>query len=529
VPDEGRLYCSARDVTQDKEAQAELVKRTEERDRMWNTSPDLMLLIDFDGYLRRVNPAWTRVLGYAADELVGRHVNEFVVPDDHAATVEAYLAAAGGGSPQMENRYRHKDGSVRWIAWVAAPFGGMTYATGRDITQERERQAALEMAQDQLRQSQKMEAVGQLTGGLAHDFNNLLASIMGGLELSALRIRQNKPDEVERYMGMAMGATRRAAALTHRLLAFSRRQTLAPVATDVNALVNGMLEIVRRTVGPAIQVDVDCTTDLWTALVDPSQLENALLNLCINARDAMPDGGRIVIRTHNRRIDRAGAAVHGIDAGEYLSLCVADTGTGMAPDVMAKAFDPFFTTKPLGQGTGLGLSMIYGFARQSGGHASIASEPGKGSEVCMLLPRHHGEAAPASTAPAAALPPAARSGKTVLVVDDEPDVRQLVMDVLREQGHIAIEAADGPAGLLLLQSNTRIDLLVSDVGLPGPMNGRQMADAGRAARPGLKVLFITGYAEAALLNNGQLEAGMAVLSKPFPLEVLAARVREMVE
>jgi PAS domain S-box-containing protein len=529
VPDEGRLYCSARDVTQDKEAQAELVTRTEERDRMWNTSPDLMLLIDFDGYLRRVNPAWTRVLGYAADELVGRHVNEFVVPDDHAATVEAYLAAAGGGSPQMENRYRHKDGSVRWIAWVAAPFGGMTYATGRDITQERERQAALEMAQDQLRQSQKMEAVGQLTGGLAHDFNNLLASIMGGLELSALRIRQNKPDEVERYMGMAMGATRRAAALTHRLLAFSRRQTLAPVATDVNALVNGMLEIVRRTVGPAIQVDVDCTTDLWTALVDPSQLENALLNLCINARDAMPDGGRIVIRTRNRRIDRAGAAAHGIDAGEYLSLCVADTGTGMAPDVMAKAFDPFFTTKPLGQGTGLGLSMIYGFARQSGGHASIASEPGKGSEVCMLLPRHHGEAAPASTAPAAALPPAARSGKTVLVVDDEPDVRQLVMDVLREQGHIAIEAADGPAGLLLLQSNTRIDLLVSDVGLPGPMNGRQMADAGRAARPGLKVLFITGYAEAALLNNGQLEAGMAVLSKPFPLEVLAARVREMVE
>jgi CheY-like chemotaxis protein len=328
-------------------------------------------------------------------------------------------------------------------------------------------------------------------------------------------------------MGMAMGATRRAAALTHRLLAFSRRQTLAPVATDVNALVNGMLEIVRRTVGPAVQVDADCAEELWTALVDPSQLENALLNLCINARDAMPDGGRIVISTRNRLVARGEAASHGIDAGEYLEMCVTDTGTGMAPDVVAKAFEPFFTTKPLGQGTGLGLSMIYGFARQSGGHASIASEQGKGSDVRMLLPRHHGAVAPVASARQASLAPATHGGRTVLVVDDEPDVRQLVVDVLHELGHVAIEAADGPAGLQLLQSATHVDLLVSDVGLPGPMNGRQMADAGRAARPGLKVLFITGYAEAALLNNGQLEAGMAVLSKPFPLEVLAGKVAEM--
>ncbi|MBB3223445.1 PAS domain-containing protein [Pseudoduganella umbonata] len=527
VPDEGKLYCSARDVTLDRRAQAELITRTEERDRMWNTSPDLMLLIDFDGYLRRVNPAWTRLLGYTADELVGRHVNAFVLPEDHTSTVDAYVAAAGGGTPQIVNRYRHKDGSLRWIAWVAAPFGDTTYATGRDITLERERQAALEQAQDQLRQSQKMEAVGQLTGGLAHDFNNLLATIMGGLELSAIRIRQDRPDEVERYMGMAMGATRRAAALTHRLLAFSRRQTLAPVATDVNALVNGMLEMIRRTVGPGVQVDVESTTPLWTVLADPSQLENSLLNLCLNARDAMPDGGRIVIKTGNRHVDRASAAAHGIDAGEYLALCVTDTGTGMTPEVMAKAFEPFFTTKPLGQGTGLGLSMIYGFARQSGGHASIASQVGKGSEVCMLLPRHHGNAIPAAAAQAPSLEPAAGTGRTVLVVDDEPDVRQLVVDVLRELGHVAIEAADGPAGLRVLQSDARIDLLISDVGLPGPMNGRQMADAGRTGRPGLKVLFITGYAEATLLNNGQLEAGMAVLSKPFPLEVLAARVREM--
>jgi PAS domain S-box-containing protein len=528
VPDEGKLYCSARDVTREKRAQAELVTRTGERDRMWNTSPDLMLLIDSDGWLRRVNPAWMRVLGYAAEELVGHHVTEFALVDDHADTVAAYANAARSSSPQLVDRYRHKDGSVRWIAWVAAPFGGMTYATGRDITLERERQAALEQAQEQLRQAQKMEAVGQLTGGLAHDFNNMLASIMGGLELSAIRIRQDRPDEVQRYMGMAMSATRRAAALTHRLLAFSRRQTLAPIATDVNALVNGMLDIIRRTVGPAIQVDAAPATALWPALVDPSQLENSLLNLCLNARDAMPDGGRIVVGTANRHVEGAEAAARGIEAGDYLALCVADTGTGMTPDVMAKAFEPFFTTKPLGQGTGLGLSMIYGFAHQSGGHVGIDSEPGKGTQVCMLLPRHHGAAAPVADAGASALPPAAASGRTVLVVDDEPDVRQLVTDVLREQGHIAIEAADGPAALRVLQSNARIDLLVSDVGLPGAMNGRQVADAARTHRPGLKVLFITGYAEAALLTNGQLEAGMAVLSKPFPLEALAGKVREMV-
>ena len=528
VPDGGKVYCSARDVTVEKEAEAELRARTAERDRMWDSSPDLLLVIDFDGVFQRVNRAWTRLLGYAPDELVGRHVNEFVVEEDHTQTVAAYVAAAEGGEPRVVNRYRHKDGSLRWISWAAAPEGRLTYATGRDITLERERQAELEVAQEQLRQAQKMEAVGQLTGGLAHDFNNLLAGISGSLELMKMRIKQGRLEDIERYMGVAMGATRRAAALTHRLLAFSRRQTLAPRPTDANALVGGLLDMIRRTVGPSVQVASNGSSTLWPPLVDQPQLENALLNLCINARDAMPDGGRITIETANRVVDQHGAKTLDMPEGQYIALSVSDTGTGMPPDVIAKAFDPFFTTKPLGQGTGLGLSMIYGFAQQSGGQVRIDSEVGQGTTVTIYLPRHRGEADREEVAAQAPLASLASTGETVLVVDDEPAVRMLVTDVLHDLGYTAIEAADGAAGLKILQSQARIDLLVSDVGLPGMMNGRQMADAARVGRPGLKVLFITGFAENALLNDGQLEAGMSVLIKPFPVESLAGRIRELI-
>ncbi|WP_236044304.1 ATP-binding protein, partial [Methylobacterium ajmalii] len=367
------------------------------------------------------------------------------------------------------------------------------------------------------------------TGGLAHDFNNLLAGISGSLELMQARLQQGRLKEVDRYVAAAQDATRRAAALTHRLLAFSRRQTLDPRPTDVNRLVAGMEELIRRTVGPAIEIAVSGPADLWTVLVDPPQLENALLNLCINARDAMPDGGRIGIETGHLSLDEAAARAHEMPPGDYLSLAVADTGTGMAPEVVRRAFDPFFTTKPIGQGTGLGLSMIYGFTQQSGGQVRIASEVGRGTAVTLLLPRHHG----ASEAEAVRAPrreaPRAERGETVLIVDDEPTVRMLVTEVLEDLGYTAIEAADGAAGLRVLQSDARIDLLVTDVGLPGGMNGRQMADAGRALRPGLKVLFITGYAENAALGTGQLEPGTAVLTKPFVVEALALRIRRMIE
>jgi PAS domain S-box-containing protein len=381
-------------------------------------------------------------------------------------------------------------------------------------------------AEASLRQSQKMEAVGQLTGGLAHDFNNLLTGISGSLQLMQARIGQGRFDDVDRYVRVAQDAASRAAALTHRLLAFSRRQTLEPKAVNINRLISGMEDLVRRTVGPAVEVEVVGSASLWSTLVDPSQLENALLNLSINARDAMPDGGKLTIETGNRWLDERAARTRELPPGQYVSLCVSDNGTGIPPEIVGKVFDPFFTTKPIGQGTGLGLSMIYGFARQSGGQVRIYSEVGKGTMLCLYLPRHLGEADDDATPDAAE---AARSegGETVLVVDDEPSVRMLVTDVLQEVGYTALEAHDGSAALKVLRSDARIDLLVTDVGLPGGMNGRQVADAARAIRPKLKVLFITGYAENAAIGHGHLGPGMHVLTKPFAMDTLAHRIKDL--
>lgn len=390
-----------------------------------------------------------------------------------------------------------------------------------------ERTAELIHAEEKLRQSQKMEAVGQLTGGLAHDFNNLLAGISGALDLMGMRIAQGRLNDIDKYMLAAQSAAKRAAALTHRLLAFSRRQTLDPRPLDVNLLVEGMTELIQRTVGPSILVETVSAPDLWSASVDASQLENAILNLCINSRDAMPDGGRIIIETANQWLDAEAALANDLPAGEYLSLTVTDTGTGMAPGVIAKAFDPFFTTKPIGEGTGLGLSMIYGFAKQSGGQVRISSELGKGTSMCIHLPRYHGEAGASTAAPAQSAAALTGSCGTILIVDDEPTVRLLLTDVLGDLGYTLIEAADSLTGLKLLQSDVGIDLLITDVGLPGGMNGRQMADAGREVRPGLKTLFITGYAESAALGNSSLGAGMQVLTKPFSIDILATRVLEL--
>ncbi|PZP47879.1 MAG: hybrid sensor histidine kinase/response regulator [Azospirillum brasilense] len=383
-------------------------------------------------------------------------------------------------------------------------------------------------AEEALRQSQKMEAVGQLTGGLAHDFNNLLTGISGSLELLGTRVAQGRMKDVDRYVQAAQGAAKRAAALTHRLLAFSRRQTLDPKPTDVNRLTSGMVELIRRTVGPEIAVEVVEAGGLWPTLVDPPQLENALLNLCINARDAMPGGGRITIETANKWLDGRAAGERDLPPGQYVSLCVTDTGTGMTPEVIRRAFDPFYTTKPLGQGTGLGLSMIYGLVRQSGGQVRIYSELGQGTTMCLYLPRFYGDAAEAEVQPEFADAPRAGAGETVLVVDDEATVRMLVTEVLEELGYAAVEAADGASGLRVLQSDMRVDLLVTDVGLPGGMNGRQLADAARTLRPDLKVMFITGYAENAVVGNGYLEPGMHVLTKPFAMEALASRIKDLI-
>jgi signal transduction histidine kinase/CheY-like chemotaxis protein len=398
----------------------------------------------------------------------------------------------------------------------------------RDLTERRETEMQLERSREQLFHSQKMEAVGQLTGGLAHDFNNLLTGISGSLELLKARIAQGRIGDLDRYLTAAQGATSRTAALTHRLLAFARRQTRDPKPISSNKLIAGMQELIQRTVGPAIKVETALAIGLWPTCCDPSQLDNAILNLCINARDAMPNGGRLTIETTNTWLDDRGARERDMQPGQYVAICVTDTGTGMPPDVVARAFDPFFTTKPTGQGTGLGLSMIYGFAKQSGGEVQIYSEMGVGTTVRIYFPRHHGEADAEIAEVRLAEASRANAGETVLIVDDEPTVRMLVTEVLAELGYAAIEAADGASGLKVLQSNVRIDLLVSDIGLPGGMNGRQMVDAARATRPGLKALFITGYAENAAVGNGHLEAGMHVLTKPFAMETLASRIKSII-
>ncbi len=390
-----------------------------------------------------------------------------------------------------------------------------------------DRTRALMATEATLRQAQKMEAVGQLTGGLAHDFNNLLTGITGSLDMLQTRIGQGRLAEVERYVSAAQGAAKRAANLTQRLLAFSRRQTLEPKPTSVSRLVAGMEELIRRTVGPAISIEVAGPDDLWTTLVDPHQLENALLNLCINARDAMPDGGSITIQTANTWLDERGAREQDLSPGQYVSLCVSDTGAGMTPEVIARAFDPFFTTKPIGSGTGLGLSMVYGFVRQSEGQVRIQSDVGQGTTIRMDLPRHDASEIGLAEPAGSTVRPVETQGLTVLVVDDEPTIRMLVADVLGELGFAAIEASDGVGGLEIIRSRRRIDLLISDVGLPGALNGRQLADAARAIQPALKVLFITGYAENAVLNHGHLDPGMQVLTKPFPMMALTARIRDL--
>ncbi|AWB21551.1 PAS domain S-box protein [Methylobacterium currus] len=507
--------------------EAQVAERTRERDRMWRLSRDVMLVARFDGTIAALNPAWRAVLGWEAEDLIGRPFLDLVHPDDQARTrTETQRLADGHATLLFENRYRHADGSYRTLSWTAVPGEGHLHAVGRDVTEQRDLEEAF-------RQSQKMEAVGQLTGGIAHDFNNLLTGIVGSLDLLSTRLTQGRLDVAPRYIDAALTSAHRAAALTHRLLAFARRQPLDPRPVDANALVASLEDLVRRTLGETVTLETRFADGLWPTLCDANQLESAILNLAINARDAMPDGGHLVIETRNVELDAVFAAAHGdVAPGAYLRLAVTDTGTGMAPEVVRRAFDPFFTTKPLGQGTGLGLSMIYGFARQSEGHAVITSELGRGTTVALYLPRHdlsHHDGPPAeeASAPAPAATPTAGSGETVLVVEDEPAVRSLIVDILRDLGYRALEAEDGPSGLAALRVPGRIDLLVTDVGLPG-LNGRQLADAAREHRPDLKVLFITGYAENAAMA-GFLAPGMQMITKPFPVELLARRIRAMIE
>ena len=393
--------------------------------------------------------------------------------------------------------------------------------------QVEERTAQLRNNEEALRQSQKMEAVGQLTGGIAHDFNNMLTGIIGSLELLRRRVARGKLDDLDSLIDLGVTSANRAAGLTHRLLAFSRRQSLDSKPVQINQLVTSMGELLQRSINESIGLDMRLSEQLWTAEADPNQLESALLNLVINARDAMPNGGRLIVETTNRHLDSVFTAAYGsLTPGDYVELSVSDTGCGIPESVMGRVFDPFFTTKPIGQGTGLGLSMIYGFARQSRGHVIIHSEVGKGTTVSLFLPRFVGEVIAQQTLNPTLLP-YATDGETVLIVEDDASVRLLVSAVLKELGYAYVEASDGHTAVPIIQSDQRIDLLISDVGLPG-MNGRQLAEIGRQLRPDLKVLFITGYAEHAAVRGGFLDPGMQLITKPFTFDLLTAKVREMI-
>ena len=525
-----------RDITEQREAQQALLE-SERRFRLLVESvvDYAIFMLDPNGIVTNWNVGAQRIKGYTAAEIIGRHFSTFYTPEEIEAgdPVTALSTARREGRYDAEAWRLRKDGSRFWASVVIDAIYDRGELVGfakitRDLTERREAQLQLERSREQLFQSQKMEAVGQLTGGLAHDFNNLLTGISGSLDLLKLRVAQGRTAELDRYMTAARASTDRAAALTHRMLAFARRQALDPRPTDPTRLVVEMKELVERTVGPQIKVTTQLALAPWTILCDPHQLENALLNLCINARDAMPDGGEITVEVANLTLDDFAGRMRDLPPGDYVSLGISDTGTGMSPEVASRAFDPFFTTKPLGLGTGLGLSMTYGFARQSGGQVRIHSQVGEGTTVRMLLPRggHQAEGQTPHAGPADV--PRASAGETVMVVDDEPAIGMLVAEILQDLGYGSLEASDGLSGLKILQSPVRIDLLITDVGLPGGMNGRQLADAARQLRPGLKVLFITGYAETAVVRDGHLEAGMHLLTKPFAMDTLAARIKAII-
>ena len=504
----------------------EISLRTAQRDRMWRLSSDVLVFADLQGNIESVNPAWNRIFGWTELELSSRNLLDLSHPEDRAslkATLENVNTSHSMSS--FESRCRCRDGTYRRISWRAVPDGNSIQAAGRDITSEFEQTEALRVTEEALRQAQKMEAVGQLTGGIAHDFNNLLQGITGSLDLVQKRMAAGRLNDSIKFLAAAKDSAKRAAALTHRLLAFSRRQPLDPQPVEANALIVSMKDLMRQTMGELIQIRLSLSPALWPTLCDPNQLENAILNLAINARDAMHDGGTLLLETTNVHSDARAEGPSAVP-GEWICVTMTDTGVGMPSSVRERAFEPFYTTKPIGQGTGLGLSMIYGFMKQSGGHVRLDSKVAIGTTVTLYFPRYHGPIIAAKRSAEMPIATPLATPATVLVVEDEELVRNLVIEVLGELGVDALGAANGIEGLELLQSARRIDLLITDIGLPG-LNGRLMAEAACQRRPELKVLMMTGYAESVITNSEILPPNMEMLAKPFSIDLLTQRLRQM--
>jgi PAS domain S-box-containing protein len=542
----GRVW-SFRDVSEHIRAQEQLQKlnkllgqRMEEQsDELHQSEQQFMQLVrgitdcaiymlDPAGHVATWNPGAERIKGFSSAEIVGKHFSIFYTDEDRARQMPqlALQTAAATGKYEAEAWRRRKDGSRFWasvlIDAIRDPSGklvGFAKIT-RDLTEMRN-------MQEQLHQSQKMEAIGQLTGGVAHDFNNLLTVILGNLETLA---RQLPPQEgrLRRAVDQATRGAQRAATLTQQLLAFSRRQPLNPKPTDVNRLVTDMSDLIRRTLNESIDMETVLGAGLWRIEIDPHQLESVLLNLAVNARDAMPEGGKLTIETANTHLDEASTEKYAeVDPGQYVAICVSDTGTGMTKDVLARAFDPFFTTKPVGEGTGLGLSQVYGFVKQSGGHVKLYSEVGEGTTVKLYLPRTVGADSEAESEPARLIL-VGHASEVILVVEDDDDVRSYTTDSLRELGFSVLEAHDGPSALRMLDHHPELRMLFTDVGLPG-INGRDLVDQAQQKRPGLKVLFTSGYPRDTIVHQGRLDAGVQLLRKPFTRAQLAARIRDVLD
>ncbi|MFA6154458.1 PAS domain S-box protein [Mesorhizobium sp.] len=515
-----RLSAEIKLKTLNETLEQRVADATRERDMIWRVSQDLFVLTDLDLTCQSVNPAWCEHLGYPEGDVAGTGFEAFVHPDD-VATVKARLAIGGHKAKvrDFDIRMRARDGKYIWYSWQFMPHDNQYYAAGRDITARR-------VLEDQLRQSQKMEAVGQLTGGIAHDFNNMLAVVISGLNLIQRRIERGEPG-VPQLIAAATEGAHKAATLTQRLLAFSRQQPLSPEALDVNRMVVDMSELLRRTLGEHVNMETILQDQGGTIIADRSQLENVLVNLAVNARDAMPSGGTLTIETSAVLIDESTAADHAIATGEYILISVTDTGTGMSPDVMERAFDPFFTTKGVGKGTGLGLSQVFGFVKQSGGYVSIQSQLGQGTAIRIVLPRHSGAADQAQARKSDDIPNGS-AAERILVVEDEASVRELTVQMLEELGYSVMWAASGADALVTLKARDDFSLLLTDVVMPG-MNGRELADNAAMIRPSLKVLYTSGYARDAVVSNGIVDPNIQLLQKPATLQNLAQKVRAVLD